>query len=57
MNTELNKLLQDPEVAQRMLTIGPIAEVMGPAPWLEAYLKQENDRWNEVSKEIGLLPE
>ena len=57
MNTELNKLLQDPEVAQRMLTIGPIAEVMGPAPRLEAYLKQENDRWNEVSKEIGLLPE
>jgi tripartite-type tricarboxylate transporter receptor subunit TctC len=57
MNTELNKLLQDPEVAQRMLSIGPIAEPMGPAARLDAYLKQENERWSEVSKEIGLLPE
>ena len=57
MNTELNKLLQDPDVAQRMLTIGPIAEVMGPPTRLDAFLKQEYDRWNEVSKEIGLLPE
>jgi tripartite-type tricarboxylate transporter receptor subunit TctC len=30
---------------------------MGPAARLDAYLKQENERWSEVSKEIGLLPE
>jgi tripartite-type tricarboxylate transporter receptor subunit TctC len=57
MNSELNKLLQDTDVAQRMLAIGPIAEPMGPAARLDAYLKQENERWSEVSKEIGLLPE
>lgn len=57
MNTEINKLLQDPEVSQKMLSMGPIPEPLGVPAKLDAYLKAENDRWAEVAKEIGLLPE
>ncbi len=57
LNSEINKLLQDPDIIQRMQTMGPIAESMGAASGLELFLKQENERWSEVTKEIGLLPE
>ena len=57
LNAEVNKLLLDPEVTQKMLSIGPIPEALGAPVKLEAYLKVENDRWSEVAKEIGLLPE
>jgi len=57
LNAEVNKLLQDPEVAQKMLSIGPIPEPIGNSTKLDAYLKAENERWAEVAKEIGLLPE
>jgi tripartite-type tricarboxylate transporter receptor subunit TctC len=57
MNTELNTALADPEIAQRMLTMGPIAEPMGQAEQLGALLNREHERWSEVAKEIGLLPE
>ena len=57
LNAEVNKLLQDPEVTQKMLSIGPIPEPLGASAKLDAFLKAENDRWAEVAKEIGLLPE
>jgi hypothetical protein len=57
LNAEINKLLQDPEVIQKMLSIGPIADPLGTPAKLDVYLKTENDRWAEVAKEIGLLPE
>ena len=57
MHREVNTLLADPDVAQRMLTIGPIAEPLASPEAVEAFLKQEHERWSEVAKEIGLLPE
>jgi tripartite-type tricarboxylate transporter receptor subunit TctC len=57
LNAEVNKLLLDPEVTQKMLSIGPIPEALGAPVKLEVFLKVENDRWAEVAKEIGLLPE
>lgn len=57
LNKEINTLLADPDTAQRMLTIGPIAEPLGQAEQLGAFLKREDERWSEVAKEIGLLPE
>jgi len=57
LNREFNIALADPEVAQRMLTMGPIAEALGAPEQLDAFLKQEHERWSEVAKEIGLLPE
>lgn len=57
MNRELNTLLADADVAQRMLTVGPIAESLGGPDKLNNFLQQEHARWSEVAKEIGLLPE
>ena len=57
MHREVNSLLGDAEVAQRMLAIGPIAEPLSGPEAVETFLKQEHERWSEVAKEIGLLPE
>ena len=57
MNKELNAVLADPDTARRILAIGPIAEPMGQPEQLGAFLKLEHERWNDVAKEIDLLPE
>jgi len=57
LNKEINTLLADADTAQRMLTIGPMAEPMGSPEQLGAFLNGEHERWSDVAKEIGLLPE
>jgi len=57
MNKELNALLADADVAQRMGTIGPMAEAMGRPEQLAAFLGREHQRWSSAAQEIGLLPE
>lgn len=57
MNKEINTLLGDAEVAQRMATIGPIAESMGAPEQTGAFLNLEHQRWSRAAQEIGLLPE
>lgn len=57
MNKEINALLGDADVAQRMATIGPIAESMGAPEQTAAFLNLEHQRWAAAAQEIGLLPE
>lgn len=57
MSKEINALLIDPELVQRIATVGPIAEPLGGAPQTGVFLQREHDRWNSLTKEIGLLPE
>ena len=57
LNRELGVLLRDPDIAQRMLTIGPIADHLGAPSQFAAFLDQEHARWEKASQEIGLLPE
>ncbi len=57
MNREINTLLGDADVAQRMATIGPIAESMGAPEQTGAFLALEHQRWSRAAQEIGLLPE
>lgn len=57
LNKEINALLADADVAQRMATIGPLAEAMGNPRQLAGFLGAEHERWGSVAKEIGLLPE
>ncbi len=57
MNKEINTLLGDADVAQRMATIGPIAESMGASEQTGAFLNLEHQRWTSAAQEIGLLPE
>lgn len=56
-NRDLNALLADKEVAERIATIGPIADAsMGPVA-VGDFLRAESLRWAQFTKEIGILPE
>ena len=57
VNAEVGKILADKEVADRILAIGPIAETGVTPEQFAAFLRDENQRWGMVAKEIGLLPE
>ena len=57
VNVELGKILADKEVADRILAIGPIAEAGVSPEQFGAFLRDENQRWGVVAREIGLLPE
>lgn len=57
MNRELGALLAEPDVARRILTIGPIADHLGGPERLAAFLQDEHARWERATQEIGLLPE
>ena len=57
VNTEVSKILADREVAERILAIGPIAETGVSPEQFAVFLREENQRWGVVAKEIGLLPE
>ncbi|MFZ9297011.1 MAG: Bug family tripartite tricarboxylate transporter substrate binding protein [Hylemonella sp.] len=57
MNKEIDAVLADVDVAQRMATIGPIAEPLGGIDRTAAFLQREHERWAAVAKEIDLLPE
>jgi tripartite-type tricarboxylate transporter receptor subunit TctC len=57
MNRELNNVLQDPEVVQKLDEIGVSA---GGAETPEAFgrfMRAEDDRWEKIVREIGLEPE
>ena len=56
-NKDLNTLLAEPEVAQRIATIGPIAEAGMSPEQVGAFLRAEHARWAQFTKEIGVLPE
>lgn len=57
LNAEINKLLAEPAVAEKMLTIGPIATPGGSPRQFDAFLREEHRRLGQVASEIGLLPE
>ena len=56
-NRELDKALRDPEVATKIHKIGPISEGAGTPGQLAEFLGVEHQRWAEITKEIGVLPE
>jgi len=56
MGREVNALLGEKEVAERILNVGPIVDP-GSAEKFGAFLQDERNRWAQVAKEIGLLPE
>ena len=57
MHREINALLADHDVAERILTMGPIAEPLASPEAVGGFLKDEHQRWSEAAREIGLLPE
>ena len=57
LNSEINKLLANPAIVEKMLAIGPIAAPLGSPRQFEAYLQDEHKRLGQIAAEIGLLPE
>ena len=57
MHKEVNTLLADKDMADRILTVGPIAEPLASPELVAVFLQEEHQRWGSAAKEIGLLPE
>ncbi len=57
LNREMDAALADKSVAERIHSAGPVTEGAGTPEQLGAFLRAEHERWAQMSKEIGLLPE
>ena len=57
VNRDMDKVLADPEVAQRLFDFGLVNEGAGTAESLNEFLRAERERWAKLVKEIGLQPE
>ncbi len=57
VNRDVNRVLADPEVAQRLRDLGAINEGLGTPQDLAQFLKDERIRWAKLVKDIGLQPE
>ena len=56
-NRDINSLLADKEIADRIATIGPLVDGSMAVDAVGAFLRGEALRWQAVTKEIGLLAE
>jgi len=56
-NRDINALLADKEVADRIATIGPLVDSSMNMEAVGAFLRSESIRWQSITKEIGVLPE
>jgi len=56
-NREMDRVLADPEVAQRLFDLGLVNEGAGSAESLAEFLRAERERWSKLVREIGLQPE
>ncbi len=56
-NRDLETLLQQPEVVQKMMSLGSMAVQGMSVADLEAYLRKERERWESVVKVLGIAAE
>jgi tripartite-type tricarboxylate transporter receptor subunit TctC len=56
-NRDMDKVLTDPEVAQRLFDLGLVNEGAGTPESLAEFLRAERGRWEKLVKDIGLQPE
>ena len=56
-NREMDKVLTDPDVAQRLFDLGLVIEGAGTADSLNEFMRAERARWARLAKSIGLQPE
>ena len=57
VNRDVNAVLADKGVAERIATIGPIVDASMGVEQVAAFLRSEHQNWAAATKEIGLLPE
>ena len=56
-NRDMDRVLTDPDVAQRLHDLGLVNEGAGTPEALAEFLRAERDRWAKLVKDIGLQPE
>ena len=56
-NRDINALLTDKEVAERIGAIGPLVDGSMGLEAVGAFLRSEAARWQSIAREIGVLPE
>jgi tripartite-type tricarboxylate transporter receptor subunit TctC len=57
VNRDLEALLKQPEVAQRLLTLGSLPEQKMSPQEFEGFMKSERERWGRLVKTLGIQPE
>lgn len=57
VNRDLETVLRQPEVAQRLLALGSMAEPRMSVPEFEAFMRGERERWGRLVKTLGLQAE
>jgi tripartite-type tricarboxylate transporter receptor subunit TctC len=57
MNRELEAVIGQPEVAQRLLTLGSIPETKMSLGEFDTFMRAEKTRWAGIVKAIGIKPE
>ena len=57
VNRDLNAVLKQPEVAQRLLSLGSVADGGMNPPAFAGFMKQERERWAGIVKAIGITAE
>ncbi len=57
MSRELEVVLKQPEVVQRLQTLGSLAETKMTVAEFEAFMRGERTRWAGIVKAIGIKPE
>ena len=57
MNREFNAATADREIAAKITAAGPLPESGMSVDQVSAFLKNEHQRWAQITKEIGVLPE
>ncbi len=56
-NKDLNAVLSDPKVAEKIASIGPIVASGYDVEKVGAFLNEEHAKWAQIVKEINILPE
>ena len=57
LNRDMDRVLTDPDVAQRLFDLGLVNEGAGTSASLNEFLRAERERWGKLVKDIGLQPE
>ena len=57
VNRDLNALLADKDVAERIAAIGPLVDASMGVEAVGAFLRSEAQRWQAIAKEVGVLAE
>jgi tripartite-type tricarboxylate transporter receptor subunit TctC len=57
MNLELNSLLLDSDVSQKLRALGIYSEGSGTPDQVDAFFRKERDRWSMIVRELKIDPE